>query len=67
MSLNQFEYKHLVEVVNDGMESAKLNEWEQTFLGSIYRGLNTYGADFDISSKQLNVMERIEQKVYAHG
>lgn len=56
-----------LEVVDDGLSSPRTTAWEDNFLQSIKRGLNTYGDAFEMSDKQREVLLKIERKIYAAG
>ena len=55
------------EIVNDASASPRLSAWEKQFVANVSSKLEQYGIFIDLSEKQVEVLERIEQKIYATG
>lgn len=63
------ESKLLAEIFKDAAKCARLSVWENSFLADLKRGYVMLGAEQDPgqmnpSTKQWEVIRRIEQKVY---
>jgi hypothetical protein len=55
----------LKELLKDAEACARLSQWEEEFLDSMREKALLYGDTVRISDKQQEVLNRIEQKVYA--
>ncbi len=53
------------ELMKDAESCARLTQWEEEFCDSIRGKLLTRGEDLWLSDNQVNVLRRIEEKVYA--
>lgn len=57
--------KWLKELLDDCEHTTRLSEWEVNFMDDMRSRLLQYGERIRVSEKQLQVLERIEQKMYA--
>lgn len=55
----------LKELLKDAEACARLSQWEEEFLDSMRAKVLVFGDTVRISDKQQEVLNRIEQKVYA--
>ncbi len=53
------------ELMKDAESCARLTQWEEEFCDTIRGNLLTRGEDLWLSDNQINVLRRIEEKVYA--
>lgn len=60
-----FTIRALEELVRDAENTAhRLTDWERGFMANIASGLAHYGAKFEPSKRQDDVLQRIESKLY---
>jgi hypothetical protein len=59
-----FDRNNLEELLADAETCARLSNWERQFLDDIRDRFAEYGTRIKLSEKQLDVLERIENKVY---
>jgi hypothetical protein len=57
----------LRELLSDAESCARLSQWEEGFLSDLRGRVLVYGERTRISRRQRETLNRIEQKVYAHG
>lgn len=55
------------ELLDDAGNSPRLTAWEQDFCSGLARRLTWRGEGFELSEKQMEVLKRIEGKIYAIG
>lgn len=61
-----FTQAHLEEIVRDAENTAhRLTDWERGFMANIASGMARYGAKFEPSERQVEVLQRIESKLYS--
>ena len=53
------------EICNDAVICARLSKWEDDFISDIHAKLQQFGELTSLSEKQIEIINRIEQKVYA--
>lgn len=58
-------FKQVKELMADAETCARLSQWEEEFCDSMRTKLLTYGENITLSDKQIEVLRRIEEKVYA--
>ena len=59
--------KWLDELLADAADSARLTGWEGSFIGDVRDRLIEWGNALSISERQMEVLKRIEEKIYAAG
>ena len=59
------EIEDIQELMRDAESCARLSQWEEEFCDSIRSKLLAYGESAEFSDKQLAVLNRIQEKVYA--
>lgn len=57
----------LRELLGDAAACPRLSSWEETFVEDMQRRLDASQSSISVSDKQMNVLTRIEEKVYAVG
>ncbi len=60
-------HKRLVDLAHDSLSCSRLSGWEEGFIADLDKRFAKMGEDIHLSDKQMEMVERIEAKVYAHG
>ena len=59
------QFNWVLEVVTDAEKSPRLTTWEAGFVRNLKSRLEQYGILADISEKQVEIIQQIEEKIYA--
>jgi hypothetical protein len=57
------EYEELTDILRDAVGNNALSEWERSFVDDMNAKVEQYGYDTMVSSKQWDVLRRIQSKL----
>jgi hypothetical protein len=62
--LTSEDLKAYTEILTDAVEGTRITDWERSFANDILGRFERVGEHADLSEKQIEIVRRIEKKIY---